>query len=136
MTTPRISCRSCPTSSAEVPDFLAGVEPYPAKRFRADLDRVTEGRSDPELSEILIGRSYDTVRWMVQQGIVMEPAVSLSAVKVGNTIKWSPGAVIRARSTRESGSRRMWFKTAQARGRRDPLRHQRGPARPGRAAGA
>jgi tricarballylate dehydrogenase len=99
---------------AQVPDFPAGVEPYPAKRFRADLDRVTEGRSDPELSEILIGRSFDTVRWMARQGIAMEPAVSLSGVKVGNTIKWSPGAIIRARHE-GVGLSAMWFKAAQAR---------------------
>jgi tricarballylate dehydrogenase len=99
---------------SQVPDFPAGVEPYPAKRFRADLDRVTEGRSDPELSEILIDRSFDTVRWMVQQGIAMEPAVSLSGVRVGNTIKWSPGAIIRARHE-GVGLSAMWFKAAQAR---------------------
>jgi tricarballylate dehydrogenase len=99
---------------AQVPDFPAGVEPYPAKRFRADLDRVTEGRSDRELSEILIGRSFDTVQWMARQGIAMEPALSLSGVKVGNTIKWSPGAIIRARHE-GVGLSAMWFKAAQAR---------------------
>ena len=86
-----------PNVDDQVPGFLAGVEPYPQKRFHADLERVTEGRSDPELAEILIGRSYDTVRWMAAPGIAMEAAVSLSAVRVGTTIKWSPGAVIRAR---------------------------------------
>src|SRR4030095_4307951 len=91
-----------------------GGEPYPAQRFRADLERVTEGRSDPELAEILIGRSYDTVRWMAQQGITMEAAVSLSGVRVGNTIKWSPGAVIRARHE-GIGLSAMWFKAAQER---------------------
>ena len=50
-----------PDVEQQVPGFITGVEPYPHKRFREDLDRVTEGRSDPELSEILIGRSYDTV---------------------------------------------------------------------------
>ena len=99
---------------SQAPDFPAGVEPYPTKRFRADLDRVTEGRSDPELSEILIGRSFETVRWMAQQGILMEPAVSLSGVRVGNTIKWSPGAIIRARHE-GVGLSAMWFKAAQAR---------------------
>src|SRR5258706_242340 len=86
-----------PDAERQVPGFFHDVEPYPAERFREDLMRVTEGRSDPELSEILIGRSYDTVCWMAKQGIVMEAAVSLSAVRVGNTVKWSPGAVIRAR---------------------------------------
>ncbi len=48
--------------------------------------------TDPGLRE-----GYDTVHWMATQGIAMEPAVSLSGIKVGDTIKWSPGAVIRAR---------------------------------------
>jgi tricarballylate dehydrogenase len=75
---------------------------------------VTEGRTDPELAEILIGRSHETIRWVVDQGIVMEPAVSLSGIKVGNTIKWSPGAVIRARQE-GVGLSRMWFESAERR---------------------
>src|SRR5206468_11626971 len=85
-----------PEAERLVPGFFGSVEPYPQKRFWDDLLRVTEGRTDPELAEILIGRSYDTVRWVAQQGVRLEPAVSLSAVKVGTTIRWSPGAVIRA----------------------------------------
>ena len=103
-----------PDVEQQVPGFLTGVEPYPQKRFHDDLDRVTEGRSDPELAEILIARSYDTVRWMAAQGIAMEAAVSLSGVRVGNTIRWSPGAVIRARHE-GVGLSAMWFKATQAR---------------------
>jgi tricarballylate dehydrogenase len=80
-----------------------------------DLLRVTEGRTDPELAEILIGRSYDTAHWMAKLGIVMEAAVSLSGIKVGNTIKWSPGAVIRARHE-GVGLSRMWFEIAEKAG--------------------
>lgn len=104
-----------PDVEREVPGFLQDVEPYPAARFRDDLARVTEGRTDPELSEILITRSLDTVRWMVRQGIVMEAAVSLSGVRVGGKIKWSPGAVIRARHE-GVGLSQMWFDAAEARG--------------------
>lgn len=104
-----------PDVERELPGFPAGVEPYPQKSFWQDLLRVTEGRTDPELGEILIGRSFDTVRWMVTQGIAMEPAVSLSSVRVGNTVKWSPGAIIRARHE-GVGLSAMWFKVAEARG--------------------
>ncbi|MEK7700666.1 MAG: FAD-binding protein, partial [candidate division NC10 bacterium] len=48
-----------PDAEREVPGFYAGVEPYPQKLFMADLLRVTDGRADPELAELLIGRSYD-----------------------------------------------------------------------------
>jgi len=104
-----------PEADAEVPGFFAGVEPYPHSLFMADLLRVTDGRTDPELAELLIRRSYDTACWMARQGIEMEPAVSLSAVKVGDTIKWSPGAVIRARHE-GVGLSAMWFKTAERQG--------------------
>ena len=73
-----------PDAEREVPGFYAGVEPYPHRLFMADLLRVTDGRTDPELAELLTGRSYDTACWMARQGIEMEPAVSLSAVKVGD----------------------------------------------------
>ena len=104
-----------PGVEEEVPGFTASVEPYPRDRFQADLVRVTEGRADPELAEVLIGRSLDTMRWMVAQGIVMEAAFSLSGVRVGNTIRWSPGAILRARGE-GVGLSRMWFDAAQARG--------------------
>jgi tricarballylate dehydrogenase len=103
-----------PGVERELPGFPAGVEPYPQKSFWQDLLRVTEGRADPELGEILIGGSFDTVRWLVRQGIAMEPAVSLSGVRVGNTVKWSPGAIIRARHE-GVGLSAMWFKAAEAR---------------------
>jgi len=104
-----------PDAETEVPGFFAGVEPYPPAAFMADLRRVTEGRTDPELAERLIDRSYDTACWMVRQGIEMEPAVSLSAVKVGDTIKWSPGAVVRARHE-GVGLSAMWFRAAERHG--------------------
>src|SRR5215813_14853357 len=104
-----------PDAERHASGFLRDVEPYPAARFREDLMRVTEGRSDPELSEILIGRSYDTITWMAKQGIPLEPAVSLSAVRVGDRIKWSPGAVIRA--VHEGvGLSKTWFEIAEKRG--------------------
>src|SRR6266851_427977 len=71
-----------PDAEREVPGFYAGVEPYPHRLFMADLLRVTDGRTDPELAELLIGRSYETACWMARQGIEMEPAVSLSAVRL------------------------------------------------------
>ncbi len=100
-----------PDAERQAPGFLTSVEPYPRARFGQDLARVTEGRTDPELAELLIGRSHDTVAWMVAQGIVMEPAVSLSGVRVGGTIKWSPGAILRARHE-GVGLSRMWFDIA------------------------
>jgi tricarballylate dehydrogenase len=103
-----------PDAEREVRGFFQDVEPYPRERFWQDLLRVTEGRTDPELGEILVGRSRDTIGWMARQGIVLEPAVSLSAVKVGDRVRWSPGAVLRARHE-GVGLSRMWFDIAARR---------------------
>ena len=104
-----------PNIEEQVPGFTENIKPYGAAQFRADLDRVTEGSSDPELSEALISRSYDTVRWMVEQGIVMGPATDLSAVKYEGAVRWPQGAVIRAVGI-GIGLSRMWFEVAADRG--------------------
>jgi tricarballylate dehydrogenase len=99
----------------DLPGFMDGVEPYPGDAFRADLHRMTEGRTDPDLSEILIGNSYETACWMAEQGIRFEPAISLSAVRVGGAIKFSRGAIIRA-VNEGVGLSAMWFAAARRMG--------------------
>jgi tricarballylate dehydrogenase len=104
-----------PDAERQVRGFFEDVVPYPRELFWQDLLRVTDGRTDPELAEVLIGRSYDTVSWIAKQGIALEPAVSLSAVRVGNKVKWSPGAVLRARHE-GVGLSKTWFEIAERRG--------------------
>ena len=96
----------------EVAGFMEGVEPYPAEAFRDDLLRVTDGRTDEELSQILIRNSYETVCWMAEQGVGFELALSLSAVRVGSVIKWPSGAIVRA-AHEGVGLSRMWFNIAR-----------------------
>jgi tricarballylate dehydrogenase len=45
------------------------VPPYSESQFRDDFHRVTEGLTDPDLSEHLIRRSRATVAWMRERGI-------------------------------------------------------------------
>jgi len=99
----------------EVKGFMEGIEAYPADAFREDLLRVTEGRTDPELSQILIANSYETVSWMAEQGMAFELALSLSGVRVGNVIKWPKGAIVRA-AHEGVGLSRMWFNIARRAG--------------------
>ncbi len=99
----------------ELSGFVEGIEPYPRDLFWSDLRRMTAGRTDPELGEILISNSYATACWMAEQGIHFEPAISLGAVRVGNVIKWPKGAIVRA--VHEGvGLSRMWFAIAQRHG--------------------
>ncbi|MGH7920336.1 MAG: FAD-dependent tricarballylate dehydrogenase TcuA, partial [Candidatus Dormibacteraceae bacterium] len=45
------------------------LPPYPAAAFRADLERVTEGRTDPAMAEVLVGQSREIADWLHAQGI-------------------------------------------------------------------
>ncbi|MFC7343818.1 FAD-dependent tricarballylate dehydrogenase TcuA [Saccharopolyspora griseoalba] len=45
------------------------VPPYTAEDFAADMERVTSGRCDPELTATLIARSTETVRWLAGKGL-------------------------------------------------------------------
>ncbi|MGP4015656.1 FAD-dependent tricarballylate dehydrogenase TcuA [Saccharopolyspora sp. 5N708] len=45
------------------------VPAYPRRAFADDMRRVTDGRCDPMLTEVLVSRSTDTVRWLAGKGI-------------------------------------------------------------------
>lgn len=105
-----------PDVEDRLPGFFGNVEPYTEDDFLSDLMRVTAGRSDPTLARILIENSYDTVRWMHDTcGIPMEAAVALAGVRVGNTVKFQKGAIVRARQE-GVGLSRHWFAHAEALG--------------------
>lgn len=91
-----------PNVEKDYPEYRDGIDPYPAQRFREDVMKVTGGRSDPQLSDILVNQSYPTVRWMQQMGIAMEPARSsggewaadetaIEGVRRGKGVRWQPG---------------------------------------------
>ena len=108
--------RFVPGIEDEYPGFHAGVPKYPREAFREDLMRVTDGRSDPELADLLIDQSYETTCWMQDVGKhEFELAKSVMGIKVGNTYKWPRGAIVR--TVHEGvGLSATWFKTAEARG--------------------
>jgi tricarballylate dehydrogenase len=93
-------------------DFFGGVSPYPKDRYLADLQRVTSGRTDPELSNILVSNSKDTVFWMNRNGVKMEPAIGVAGVKRGNVVVWPPGLIVRA-AHEGVGLSTSWFATAE-----------------------
>ncbi|MBI4194201.1 MAG: FAD-dependent tricarballylate dehydrogenase TcuA [Betaproteobacteria bacterium] len=108
--------RFVPAAEEEYPGFHAGVPVYPKEAFHEDLMRVTQGRTDPELSKLLIEHSYDTACWMQDVGrMKFELARSVMGIKVGNQIKWPRGAIVR--TIHEGvGLSDTWFETAEAMG--------------------
>jgi succinate dehydrogenase/fumarate reductase flavoprotein subunit len=63
----------------DVLSFVANVDPetvqkidmkgYSRDDFLGDLMRVTNGRADPELGQVLVDESRDAVGWLARQGI-------------------------------------------------------------------
>jgi len=45
------------------------VPPYPETEFRHDMERITEGRCDPLLTDLLISRSAETLAWLRDKGL-------------------------------------------------------------------
>jgi tricarballylate dehydrogenase len=45
------------------------LPPYTPEDFMADMERVTEGRCDKELTRILVDDAADTIRWLHEKGL-------------------------------------------------------------------
>ena len=102
-----------PMAGDVIPGFFEDVLPYSKSDMWADLLRVTHNKTDRELSTILIDNSFETIKWAHEYGgIPMEPASTLSGIKVGNRIKWQKGAIIRAEHE-GIGLSTNWFKTTE-----------------------
>jgi tricarballylate dehydrogenase len=101
--------RLIPDAAEQLPGFFDHVEPYTADDFWADFLRVTGGRTDRDLAGMLIANSYETICWMHEYaGIPMEPALSLAGIRVGDTVRWQKGAIVRA-AHEGVGLSESWF---------------------------
>ncbi len=68
---------------------------YTAEHYLDDLGRVTQYHIDPDLAEILVNRSTDTVRWLCRAaGVRFVPKYGVSAVKQNGRWKFAGGSVI------------------------------------------
>lgn len=67
------------------------IPPYTADDFMADLQRVTQGRINRELAEVLVNESNRAIHWMFDLGIKWEPA---SYVIVEDRCYFEPGIII------------------------------------------
>jgi tricarballylate dehydrogenase len=105
-----------PDAGDKIPGFFEDVLSYTKDDMWGDLLRVTHGKTDRELATILIDNSFEAIKWAHEVGgIPMEPATTLSGIKVGNRIKWQKGAIIRAEHE-GIGLSTHWFKTSEANG--------------------
>jgi len=67
------------------------VEESSADDWYSDIMRISEGRADPELAELVIEESNKTVRWMFKQGARWELR-TITAVRDGDKLRWRRGS--------------------------------------------
>ncbi len=67
---------------------------YAEDRFFDDMGRVTEYRTDPDLCELLVARSRETVMWMRSKGVRFAPIYGRQAFKVGGRFTFWGGLTV------------------------------------------
>ena len=70
------------------------VGSYTSADFFDDVMQVTEYAADKKLTQILVDRSYETVRWLTRMNVKWILSTSTHAVKVGEKIRFPSGRVI------------------------------------------
>src|ERR671930_2661738 len=69
---------------------------YTADQFFDDMARVTQNRADPDLVELLVTRSFDTLNWMRQKGVRFIPIYGRQAFKIDGKFKFWGGLTVEA----------------------------------------
>lgn len=68
---------------------------YTVQQYYDDMGRLTEYRSDPDLTELLITKSFDTVLWLRQHvGVKMHPGLGRQAFKIDGKFKFWGGLAV------------------------------------------
>lgn len=80
------------------PEQLANTEfgSYSEEEFFDDLARVTDYRADGDLANILVTRSFGTLKWMAGHGVRFLPMYGRQAFKFQGKFKFWGGLVIEA----------------------------------------
>jgi tricarballylate dehydrogenase len=69
---------------------------YTEGQFFDDMGRITEYRTDPELCELLVTRSRDTMRWLQRQGVRFLPIWGRQAYQVAGRFRFWGGLTVEA----------------------------------------
>ncbi len=69
---------------------------YTREKFYDDMSRVTEYRTDPDMCELLVENSLDTVTWMRSKGLRFAPIYGRQAFKVDGKFKFWGGLTCEA----------------------------------------
>jgi tricarballylate dehydrogenase len=91
-------------SNAEILELVPDLSPemirdtdfgsYSEESYYEDLGRVTEYRTDPELADVLVSRSFETLKWMYGYGVRYVPPYGRQAYKVDGKYTFWGGLVL------------------------------------------
>ena len=70
---------------------LIDMEPYTPHDFSSDLSRITAGRTDPDLSKVLVNDSNSAVKWLARNGVRFQLSFNRQAYKVDGRYKFWGG---------------------------------------------
>jgi tricarballylate dehydrogenase len=79
-------------SQAEIDTTDFGT--YTQDQFFDDMARVTQFRTDPNLCELLVTRSFDALNWMREKGIRFVPIYGRQAFKIEGRFKFWGGLTV------------------------------------------
>src|ERR1700733_13282503 len=69
---------------------------YTQDQFFDDMARVTQDHADPDLVELLVTRSFETLKWMTTKGIRLIPIYGRQAFKIDGKFKFWGGLTVEA----------------------------------------
>lgn len=69
---------------------------YTEEQFFDDMARVTDHRADPDLTDILVSRSFETLEWMRDQGVRFLPIYGRQAYEVDGKFTFWGGLTLEA----------------------------------------
>jgi len=72
------------------------VGAYTQAGYYADVMRLSEGLSDPDLVQMLVSQSLPTMKWMMEKGVAWIPAFGRQSFKSGGGSKFWGGLVLEA----------------------------------------
>ena len=67
---------------------------YTADQFFDDMARVTQNRADPDLVELLVTNSFDSLNWMREKGVRFIPIYGRQAFKIDGKFKFWGGLTV------------------------------------------
>ncbi|NMP23322.1 FAD-dependent tricarballylate dehydrogenase TcuA [Sulfobacillus harzensis] len=91
------------------------IDPYTGDQYFDDLVTVTEGLTDPDLADYLVSNSYDTMRWMQQQGMRFALLLRRQSYVVNGRTKFWGGLILEAVGG-GAGLIERWYELAESQG--------------------